>query len=297
MNRSDAPTKQYTPFATNGLREPLLQSTPSGDNTASYLDGFPPITMTLKSAGGLPPKGQDMNQILFELGNLSRWASTGALNSFDSALSSAIGGYPAGSCLMGDDGSTIYISSVNNNSANPNTGGAGWINYSKITSIASLSGGADKLPYFTGANTASQTAFTSVGRDIVGQATVSALLTYLGLGTAAIKNVGTSTGQIPDMSSFTANRATTGWQKLPGGLIIQWGQASTNTSSLVAVAYPIPFPNNTFQVVGSCIDVNNANIVAINSTDGVNFNLVAWVATAGSVLRTTTPVKWIAIGN
>lgn len=198
---------------------------------------------------------------------------------------------------MGDDGSTIYISSVNNNSANPNTGGAGWINYSKITSIASLSGGADKLPYFTGANTASQTAFTSVGRDIVGQATVSALLTYLGLGTAAIKNVGTSTGQIPDMSSFTANRATTGWQKLPGGLIIQWGQASTNTSSLVAVAYPIPFPNNTFQVVGSCIDVNNANIVAINSTDGVNFNLVAWVATAGSVLRTTTPVKWIAIGN
>ena len=122
-------------------------------------------------------------------------------------------------------------------------------------------------------------------------------LKNLGLKEAAKRDVGVGAGQIPDMSSFTASRATTGWQKLPGGLIIQWGQAATNTSSLVAVAYPIPFPNNVFQVIGSCLDVNNADIVAINSTDGVNFNLVAWVATSGSVLRTTTPVKWIAIGN
>ena len=130
-----------------------------------------------------------------------------------------------------------------------------------------------------------------------GAAAISTALTNLGLGTAATKNVGTGSGQIPDMSSFTASRASTGWQKLPGGLIIQWGQAATNTSSLATVAYPIPFPNNVFQVIGSCLDVNNADIVAINSTDGVNFNLVAWVATSGSVLRTTTPVKWIAIGN
>ncbi|XUV82786.1 gp53-like domain-containing protein [Enterobacter sp. TMH.L2] len=130
-----------------------------------------------------------------------------------------------------------------------------------------------------------------------GPSAVSQTLTNLGLGTAATKNVGTGSNQIPDMSSFTASRASTGWQKLPGGLIIQWGQASTDTSSLVTVAYPIPFPNSIFQVIGSCLDVNNANIVAINSTDGVNFNLVAWVATSGSVLRTKTPVKWIAIGN
>ncbi|MGE2346045.1 gp53-like domain-containing protein [Enterobacter asburiae] len=130
-----------------------------------------------------------------------------------------------------------------------------------------------------------------------GAAAISTALTNLGLGTAATKNVGTGSGQIPDMSSFTASRASTGWQKLPGGLIIQWGQAATNTSSLATVAYPIPFPNNVFQVIGSCLDVNNADIVAINSTDGINFNLVAWVATSGSVLRTTTPVKWIAIGN
>ena len=126
---------------------------------------------------------------------------------------------------------------------------------------------------------------------------VAKFLQNLGLKEAAKRDVGVGAGQIPDMSSFNASRASTGWQKLPGGLIIQWGQAATNASSLVAVPYPIPFPNNVFQVVGSCIDVNNADIVAINSTDGVNFNLVAWVASTGSVTRTTTPVKWIAIGN
>ncbi|HFD6910331.1 TPA: hypothetical protein ACF3K2_000348 [Escherichia coli] len=166
-----------------------------------------------------------------------------------------------------------------------------------LGALSTLVGGANKLPYFTAANAAALTALSSTGRDIIGKATVADVLTYLGLKEAAKRDVGVGAGQIPDMSSFTASRATTGWQKLPGGLIIQWGQAATNTSSLVTVAYPIPFPNNVFQVIGSCLDVNNADIVAINSTDGVNFNLVAWVATSGSVLRTTTPVKWIAIGN
>ena len=168
-----------------------------------------------------------------------------------------------------------------------------------LTALAGLATGANKLPYFTGTDTAAQTDLTQIGRDVIGQTTVANLLTYLGLKTAAQRDVGTGSNQIPDMSSFTASRATTGWQKLPGGLIIQWGQASTNASSLVAVPFPIPFPNNVFQIVGSCIDINNANIAAINSTDRINLNLVAWVAafSGGSVTRTTTPVKWIAIGN
>ncbi|MHB9348931.1 hypothetical protein ACPUEX_23585, partial [Enterobacter vonholyi] len=53
-----------------------------------------------------------------------------------------------------------------------------------------------------------------------GAAAISTALTNLGLGTAATKNVGTGSGQIPDMSSFTN---ASGWQKLPGGKILQWG--------------------------------------------------------------------------
>jgi hypothetical protein len=126
MNRTDAPGKQSKPFGVNGQREPLLPTTPAGDNTASYDMGFPPITMILKSAGGLPPKGQDMNQILFELSSLCRWFSAGALNTYDSTFSTDISGYPAGAALISDDGNDIYINTTDANTTNPNASGAGW---------------------------------------------------------------------------------------------------------------------------------------------------------------------------
>lgn len=181
MNRSDAPKKQPVPFATNGQREDLLPSSPAGDNTASYYNGFPPVTMILKAAGGLPPKGQDMNQILFELSSLCRWMSSGALNSFDADFSAAIGGYPKASFLSGDDGETIYLSAVDGNTNNPNTNPSGWINFTKVKAIAALAGGANKLPYFTGVNTAAQTDLSALGRSVIGRVTAADVLTDLGI--------------------------------------------------------------------------------------------------------------------
>ena len=128
MNRTDEPKKQPVVFGVNGQRETLLPTTPAGDNTASYDAGFPPVTMILKAAGGLPPKGQDMNQILFELSALSRWFSAGAIAGYDATFSTAIGGYPKGAEVVGSDGTTRYLNTVDANTTNPNTGGAGWFN-------------------------------------------------------------------------------------------------------------------------------------------------------------------------
>lgn len=50
-----------------------------------------------------------------------------------------------------------------------------------LTALAGLATGANKLPYFTGTDTASQTDLTSVGRDIIGKSTIADILTYLGL--------------------------------------------------------------------------------------------------------------------
>ncbi|MCO7413706.1 phage tail protein, partial (plasmid) [Enterobacter asburiae] len=68
-----------------------------------------------------------------------------------------------------------------------------------LTALAALNTGANKLPYFTGADTAAQTDLTQVGRDVIGQTTVDNLLAYLGLKTAAKRDVGTAANQIPDM--------------------------------------------------------------------------------------------------
>ncbi|ECP8457417.1 hypothetical protein FU289_10255 [Salmonella enterica subsp. enterica] len=50
-----------------------------------------------------------------------------------------------------------------------------------LTALAGLATGADKLPYFTGNDTAGQTDLTSVGRDIIGKGSIADILTYLGL--------------------------------------------------------------------------------------------------------------------
>lgn len=60
-----------------------------------------------------------------------------------------------------------------------------------LTALAALATGANKLPYFTGADTASLTALTSTGRDIIGKNTVADVLTYLGLGDGSMLPVGT----------------------------------------------------------------------------------------------------------
>ena len=55
---------------------------------------------------------------------------------------------------------------------------------STLTALAALTGTADKLAYFNGADTAALTALTGVGRDIIGKATIADVLSYLGLDTA-----------------------------------------------------------------------------------------------------------------
>lgn len=143
MNISDVPKKQPVPFGINGQREDLLSTTPAGDNQASYDAGFPPITMILKSAGGLPPKGQDMNQILYELAAIARWAGAGANYPFDSTFATAIGGYPAGAKVLASDNAGFWLNGTDENSTNPEAADytlTGWVpsGHTGTTAIAGL---------------------------------------------------------------------------------------------------------------------------------------------------------------
>ncbi|HCC3286256.1 TPA: phage tail protein [Salmonella enterica] len=72
------------------------------------------------------------------------------------------------------------------------------------------------------------------GKDVAG------LLTYLGLGEAAKRNVGTGDNQIPDMGAFASG---SGWFRLPGGYIVQFGTFAGNTTRFISGHFPIPFPN------------------------------------------------------
>ncbi|WP_407234274.1 gp53-like domain-containing protein [Escherichia coli] len=85
--------------------------------------------------------------------------------------------------------------------------------------------------------------------DIKLDGTVQKALENLGLGEAAKRNVGTGANQIPDMGSFMLSASVPGYQKLPSGLIIQWGPIDVPLTSQDTVTYfPIAFPNRCLRV-------------------------------------------------
>ena len=49
---------------------------------------------------------------------------------------------------------------------------------------------------------------------------------------------------VPASADFTVSKATSGWQKLAGGLILQWGtSAASNGSGQAVFTFPNAFPN------------------------------------------------------
>lgn len=128
MQSSNQPGKISLPFANSGAKQPIPVASQVGieDGRASYTDGFPPITRTPLTAGGKPPFGTDMNGILNAVTAIQQWQSAGGLFTYDSALSTSIGGYPKGALLLKSDGSGCWQSTAENNTTNPDTGGAGW---------------------------------------------------------------------------------------------------------------------------------------------------------------------------
>lgn len=128
MQSSNQPGKISVPFANSGAKQPIPVASQVGieDGRASYTDGFPPLTRTPLSAGGKPPFGTDMNGILNAATVIQQWQSAGGGFKYDSTFATAIGGYPAGAMLVRSDNSGIWVNTVDNNSTDPEAGGAGW---------------------------------------------------------------------------------------------------------------------------------------------------------------------------
>lgn len=129
MQSSNQPGQISVAFATSGQKQPIPVASQIGieDGRASYQDGFPPLTRTPLAAGGVPPFGTDMNGILNAITAIQQWQSAGGLFKFDATFAASVGGYPKGAMLVRADGDGIWQSSIENNTNNPDTGGAGWV--------------------------------------------------------------------------------------------------------------------------------------------------------------------------
>lgn len=99
-----------------------------------------------------------------------------------------------------------------------------------------------------------------------------------------------------NLEQFQALLATDGYQKLPSGLILQWGFENVGIDTTVTYSFPIPFPNQVFTIYAS----SNRNTSA---GGGVNTAYASIVSSSQFTLTqdyTTTggssSIYWFAIG-
>lgn len=131
MQLTDIPDKSAKVFAQSagGAFVRSIPQTTADPAAASFDIGFPPQTFTDEGAGGTPPDGRDWNGILGFLSEWTRWQSAGAPVLYDSAFSTAVGGYPKGASLRSVvDPRTLWVSTVDNNTTDPDgVGAANWV--------------------------------------------------------------------------------------------------------------------------------------------------------------------------
>jgi hypothetical protein len=130
MQLANAPSKIVLPFAAddatkNVIPVPSQQGTTPG--AASYTDGFPPLTAVDPTEGGVGPSKADFNGILNAVSAIDLWLNAGASFPYDATFQTAIGGYPQGARVLMAAGGGFWLSIVDNNMTDPDTGGAGWI--------------------------------------------------------------------------------------------------------------------------------------------------------------------------
>lgn len=135
MQSSQLPTKLQMAFGSNagsGYIRPIPAPSQIATNpgAASLYDGFPPNTFFPTGA----PDGRDFNGILNMMSAWQVWQGAGGTVPWDSSFSAAIGGYPKGAFVASATTfGTFWFNTVENNTSNPDSGGAGWVKFNFLS--------------------------------------------------------------------------------------------------------------------------------------------------------------------
>ncbi|EON4027032.1 phage tail protein [Escherichia coli] len=132
MKASDKPRQLAVPFASTGdknrIPDKATQQTRESGN-AAYDSGFPPVTMTAVSAGGVPPHGKDFNGLMYDITAAIRFAQAGGLYTYNAGFAGAIGGYAKGAILAGVATTAVWLNTTDDNLTDPEgSDSAGWVN-------------------------------------------------------------------------------------------------------------------------------------------------------------------------
>ncbi|WP_439750268.1 phage tail protein [Kingella oralis] len=241
------------PWASDGLKNNIPAERNGGlaQEAATYAEGFPNITMTPISVGGKPPSGKDMNGVLYEISAHTVWQNQGGRYRFDQAFCDTIGGYPKGAVLINDTLDTEYISLVDANTHNPNSGnntGKWAIHAGKGLKASTTQAGSAQLSSATNSDREDMAATPKAVKAAYDKAVESADKNHTHRA-ADISDLGDAIEQ--QMAAAMQHQASTnGYTKLANGLIDQWGEVlmGWQGEGPVKVVFPIAFTSECFNV-------------------------------------------------
>ncbi|EBP3773672.1 tail fiber protein [Salmonella enterica] len=132
MKLNDKPRQLAVPFASTGdknnIPDKATQQTKESGN-AAYDSGFPPVTMTPISAGGIPPHGKDFNGLMHDITAAIRYVQAGGLYTYNADFAGAIGGYAKDAILAGVATTAVWLNTIDDNLTDPEgDDSAGWVN-------------------------------------------------------------------------------------------------------------------------------------------------------------------------
>lgn len=217
-------------FAQNGGKQDVPITGDNSGGRASYDVGFPPVTRIPIVAGGIPPFGTDFNGVLYDLSQAIQYVQSGVAFPFNQDFATAIGGYEIGAIVSDSSNkSLLWINVTASNTSFP----AGWTQFSFKNSTETIQG-------------------------------------TIRVGTQAEVNAGTIDDAAITPKKFVEafkgsalSLYANGYQRLPSGLIVQWGANIFNTTE-TAVTFPIAFPNEGFCVLAS----NSTNTPSVTVSAG-----------------------------
>lgn len=159
-----------------------------------------------------------------------------------------------------------------------------------LTALAGVLTAASKIPYATALNTAGEldlSTNTSLGTSDTTLSSQKAVKTYVDT------QVATAVAD-SDFTGANQSLSTSGYQKLPGDLILQWGTVTTSASATVPVTFPIPFVAEVYSVTVGAVASGNGFMSGIDTQTTIGFNASAWSATS---TRASVGCFWLAIGK
>lgn len=134
MQSSNQPGKFLIPFAQNDSAKVEIPATTTDATRFSQSLGSPPLTGMPPEAGGVPPQLEDFNGALNQQSRVAWWMFSGNRFGFDPtwAADPLINGYARGAVLPAALGAGLigmgeWYNNVEDNAANPDTVGTGWV--------------------------------------------------------------------------------------------------------------------------------------------------------------------------